>query len=323
MSGGNVQNPPWRHHYLPEFYLKRWAVDGKLVQFSKPWGNTVKPKRCSPRETGFADAREELKDLPLEAKAMMEQKLLSPVDHLASQVLEKFEAAAPSITIDERVAWAQFLMSICFRNPEYVRDIRKRLFDSVQITTPSSERHWRKNRRAGAPKTLAEAMRQEVNDRPAELSRETLKLAGEMMGSARIAMRLVNMKWGSFQTHSLLPALLTSDRPVQWINSLADEDCHIIMPIGPKRIFWAVKSQQMALTMQAADRERIIEFVNDYAVRRAVKYVYAMSDSHLAYVQRTMGVDPPVLTPDLFTVDTPASQIAKEKAAVERRKLRR
>jgi hypothetical protein len=34
------QNPPWRHHYIPEFYLKRWASgkQGELVQFSKPYG---------------------------------------------------------------------------------------------------------------------------------------------------------------------------------------------------------------------------------------------------------------------------------------------
>ncbi len=24
---------PKKHHYLPEFYLKRWANDGKVVQY--------------------------------------------------------------------------------------------------------------------------------------------------------------------------------------------------------------------------------------------------------------------------------------------------
>jgi hypothetical protein len=74
VSGGNVQNPPWRHHFIPEFYLKRWCLGGtKLVQFSRPYGSTVKPKRLSPRETGFVDQLYSLEGLDPSVAEQLEE----------------------------------------------------------------------------------------------------------------------------------------------------------------------------------------------------------------------------------------------------------
>lgn len=47
-------NPPSKHHYIPEFYLKRWCVDGeRFVRYTRPRPNKLDVKRCYPGEAGF------------------------------------------------------------------------------------------------------------------------------------------------------------------------------------------------------------------------------------------------------------------------------
>ena len=121
------QQPSWRHHYLPEFYLQRWtsARDStgtrKLVEFSKPYGNTVRPRFVTPKATGFLDSRRELEGLLPEHAQAMENTFFKPVDTKASTVLGKMEAGVLEFTDAEKSAWAQFLMSLVLRHPENLR----------------------------------------------------------------------------------------------------------------------------------------------------------------------------------------------------------
>jgi hypothetical protein len=42
-----------KHHYIPKFYLKQWAVlDGKLCEFRKPY-KTVVDRMTDPDGTGY------------------------------------------------------------------------------------------------------------------------------------------------------------------------------------------------------------------------------------------------------------------------------
>jgi hypothetical protein len=76
------QNSFWRHHYIPEFYLRQWAAkNGQLVEYSKPWGDIVKPKRVYPRQTGFEDRLNELSGLPEDTRQHLEKHFYSPVDN--------------------------------------------------------------------------------------------------------------------------------------------------------------------------------------------------------------------------------------------------
>ena len=46
---------PIRHHYLPVFYLARWAGDdGKVCRFHRPYRDVV-VSRLTPEHTGFED----------------------------------------------------------------------------------------------------------------------------------------------------------------------------------------------------------------------------------------------------------------------------
>ena len=94
------QQPTWRHLYIPEFYLKRWADrggTGQLIEFSKPWGDIVKPKRVYPRQTGFLDRLNEMRGFPPETADIIKKSFFSPVASKAADVLAKMKAGIETL----------------------------------------------------------------------------------------------------------------------------------------------------------------------------------------------------------------------------------
>jgi hypothetical protein len=292
----------WRHHYIPEFYLKRWCdKNGKLVEFSKPYGDIVKPKRVSPKQTGFTNRLYALEGLPESLSSQVEDEFFKPVDGRAAQVLAKIESNTSILEAKDRVAWAQFLVSLVFRNPENVAATRLRLSQSLTVTTREAERRWRRVREAGFPKTLREAMEQALRNDPTRVSRQAIEIVAGNTSSEKIGNGIVRMLWGSIRMPVGVSGLFSSDRPLHWYGGLEDENCHILMPIGPKRIFWATKTAKMAAIIRSRPPDIIAQFINEQSARRARKFVYAMSDTKLAYIQKNMGTAQESSLTDLMT----------------------
>lgn len=280
------------HHYIPEFYLKRWTSGGELVQFSKPHGNIVKPRRVYPSQTGFVRKLYALEGVPDELSSKLEDEYFKPVDTRAADALTTMESQGTVITDIERVGWGQFLLSLVFRHPENVSAVKERFRNEVLIVTPESERRWKRTRKPTDPPTLKEVIEEQVARDPTRVSRAALDLLAGAVSNEKVGQHLVNMIWGSLTLPIQLPALFTSDRPVHWFSPLSAPGCHIVMPIGPKKIFWAANTDEMAMWIRTRPVDHMVEFINQQTIRRAQNYVYAMTDKRLSYVQALMGINP-------------------------------
>ena len=90
-----TDKPQRRHHYVPEFYLKRWQLGGdRFLEFSQPVSNRpdVRYRWVSPKQTGYLDKLYYLDHLPDHLRNGYEDRFFTPVDTKASQVLARFEA---------------------------------------------------------------------------------------------------------------------------------------------------------------------------------------------------------------------------------------
>ena len=117
-------NPPRKHHYIPAFYLKQWAgADGKVCVMRKvPSGLSV--LRRSPNATGFKVDLYKIDNVPPEQAQQFESVFLTLADNDAYHALQKLIADNRDWTPRYRSAWARFVISLLFRNPENVSDIR-------------------------------------------------------------------------------------------------------------------------------------------------------------------------------------------------------
>lgn len=283
----SVQNPPKRHHYIPAFYLSRWAVqdDHRLCQFSRPY-NEVVPKRQHPEATGYLDRLYELDGLEGELAQQIESKFFSPVDSAAADALSLMEQKGNRAVWDQRLrsAWSRFLHSMLLRTPEDL-EIFKASWRNLMLNDKTDEWEARYDavKGPGDKSTFREfvaSISEESHNRSAMHA-----LIG-VINNPRLGLKMNNMPWWVIETDPDDHPLLTSDRPVIRTNGLNAPNGHIALPIGPYRIFVVAKDQQTLNVIRSANIRQIVREMNRQVCDYAVKYVYGINCMHLDFVKK-------------------------------------
>ena len=294
---GSHANKPIRHHYVPVFYLKRWMCGGKqLVEFSRPHGHLVKPRRTHPAGTGYVDRLYEMRGLSEELAQQVEEKVFRPVDTRAADTMEALHTGKGPRDIRDRLAWTQFLVSMLIRNPEELRRMKAVYAENWLRSDKKWEQKWKAQRLPGDPRTFAEYL-EAVPSGWVELN--AMKAFVNSLSPEKTTSHIMRMKWGHLDMPFWAPALMTSDRPII-SEGLAKSDGHMVIPIGPKRLFYAVNSRSTAAMFATLDPLELVRRVNTAVTAHAHKYVYATTDSVLPFVQEYMSTDPARLVSDKF-----------------------
>ena len=111
------------NHFIPRFYLSRWATDGHLIEYRIRRNGAITGKPTAPKGTGYQpDLYKNTKREQVEAH-VFELGFLQKHDDLAAKALEKFEKGInPS---DEEVCgWISFLMALQMRHPDDIAVLR-------------------------------------------------------------------------------------------------------------------------------------------------------------------------------------------------------
>jgi hypothetical protein len=285
------QNPPWRHHYIPEFYLRQWTSEkGQLTQFSKPYLDKVVAKRVYPRQTGFQDRLNDLEGLPEAERHQLETHFYSPVDSAAASVLHALKVGRRELAQKERIAWARFITSLILRNPENIKAAIAKLSRTILEVAHAEEKRYRRVRKLGDPPTFKDLMAS--LDLSADLTRSAKSAVASVANDSLVVRSLVNMTWGVISMPFDVPALLTSDRPCSILNGMNHPECQVLLPLTPKLVFYAVHSKEKAFEMSLVPNRQVFEQINDVVVSQAIKFVYGTSEAPLQYVQQNMGTAP-------------------------------
>jgi len=235
----SVQNPSWRHHHAPQFYLAKWVdpATGKLCLCRRvPTGKLV-DGTTHPKSTGF---EEHLYSAPPTtpyehwAPDIIETKFMSPLDNAASPVLEKLlaqPAGAASLDEADRKAWARFLRSLMERHPRTLRErdaaanqIAQNLIAEykTRFTTASARRAFEIfDHRVAAKNIVRTHMVQQI-DEPEFLS------------------ALTAQEWVTVETNGA--DFITSDQPLLENPGLDDtatgQTVYVMtLPLSPSRLF--------------------------------------------------------------------------------------
>jgi hypothetical protein len=266
-------------------------LGGPLCEFSRPFGQQVKPKRVHPKETGFVYRLYELRGLPEDKAQQIEQLFMKPVDNAASDALECFYSDRPRpLTARERTGWTGFILSLLLRTPEEVEAFKQGFQTDWHLTTPALERRYRKARRSGDPATFTQFLK---NTDVEYVERAAMRvLARLMLHNKEIATHVNSMHWGTVELPFDASPLMTSDRPVIRHKGLVHDDAFILMPIGPKHFFYAANTRPTEIMLRSTDAYDIVAWINETVVSHAHRYVYAVNDTPLQFVQKHMSSSP-------------------------------
>lgn len=286
---------PTKHHYLPVFYLKRWAIgapDGKLVSFRKWPRGKITPLRLHPEGIGYHKSLYSLGEVEPESTQEIERLFMQPVDNDASYALCLLESNARRTDWPPRLrrAWVKFLRSLSMRMPPDIIALKTSYLEGWGEVSIDHEQEYQRLRQPSDPPTAAEFFKQMPLT---ELQNHALKLIPWLADNEEIGELLMNLHWFVVDADPDGLELLTSDRPLTMAPFELD-DAYLTLPIGPTKIFWAVKHPKWEVIVRSQQPKDWVRRQNERILRQASFLAISRTDDCQRFVQKHLGATPEV-----------------------------
>ena len=267
------------HHFVPQFYLKRWAgPDGKVVEFTRPHRELVVHSK-TPKTTGFQKHLYTIPELPPEKRSVLEDVVFKDIDQVGSDALDfmlgNFTGEKEMFN-KLRCGWSRFLMSLMHRSPQKLAALKGLWLATYKPLSPELKREYEQLRR-----TISET-EEDLDLDIASVGFATLVESvtdNQMLGSFFNKMHWSIATIGNPEHH-----LLTSDHPLVTTNGIEHPEGYVITPVGPTQVFIAVNSAEKAAEIKQTNPRYLIPKLNDTMVRQAVDYVYDTDERQRRFI---------------------------------------
>jgi hypothetical protein len=276
-----------QHHYLPQFYQRRWTgSDGKLVVFERPV-EKVLSKRRSPKETAKEAGLYAIPGAPVADRNMLEDKFWRMIDQWGADALAILESTDPA-SVDQlsRQRWAVFLLALMFRDPASIAKINRAARDHYQTGFTEFAPQYTELRQDYEPGTFEEFIA--TFDQPG-LSEFGALIVRSFAMNKPIRDQLLSMAWQVVDIDNPRVDLMTSDCPVIRFNGLKDPDGLIMLPLGPRSFFVAYNPAPRDMRAEihhSIVHGRFMEAMNDYVVQSAIRFAYGVDEQGRGVAER-------------------------------------
>ena len=277
-----------RHHYVPEFLQKPWAEnssDGKLEVFRFDLPN-IPSDRHTPKHTGFEhDLFALTKDIVVGMeKQAIEKYFLKIIDNNASCVRDKLEDhGLSSLTTENRMDWARFLMSLRLRQPDIVDMLKQESAEHLKKTLNDQPEEYEELAAAEDAPTLEEWAEKRF---PGLIENFGLSFFHKLVDNADIGSKILKMKWWLWDFSKAPYDLLLSDHPCIFTLGIDDPNCVIALPIHPRKAFMATQSDQMAEIMRQQRPRELVMRLNEYSINQTRIRIYAQNESPRRFIEK-------------------------------------
>lgn len=275
---------PRKHHYVPEFFIRRWAADEDDVWCYRRPHEAIDRKRKPPSAIGFEVDLYALQGGDPADRQSIESRFMQQLDSRAALALKEVVAvggrpASPIMASD----WARFVMSLISRSPARVREISA-IAEAREYRGEgdSLEARYQATRGDDWPATVADYLSSTRDRRfDEDLGRMVVK---RLCDAPRMGELIVNMEWGVRDLTDPGLTLLLSDQPVTF-GSFSTPNGVIVMPLGPRSIFIAHRSPERMPLMMMIPEQTFVETLNRKVVEQARSVVIASDRSHETLIE--------------------------------------
>ncbi|ACB95079.1 DUF4238 domain-containing protein [Beijerinckia indica] len=280
---------PRKHHYIPQFYLKNWCgEDGRLICY-KRIRSEVMCEPVAPISTGFQKDLYTLAHLPKNLRQAIEKDVTADVDHRASVALQKMIAtkSTDTLTKEDRLGWAQFIVSLPIRNPDAVADIKEtstkagleKAYEQAKQEFPD----WAQGETFGAE--FEESVREDPFTRFLS-DNYGLMVISELMLNPDYHDIILKMFWWVMDFSSAGISLITCDRPYMIFRSIGHPRGLIYLPIGPRLGFFASPDPMKRRQLLNQNIALVTKEMNRWEAKLAAQYVYAADRHHTPLIMK-------------------------------------
>jgi len=280
-----------RHHFIPRFYLQRWAstTDGKLFRYVRDYRRKVVVAARSPKNAGFGWDLYRIPGVPDEVKNQIERVFMHQVDTTAAELAADLVSDSKSVAMNgrQRSILARFLLSLILRNPEEISKLKLKIRSGWDVELAGlQEAYEAEIWQPGLPESVSEY---EAQVAPFAAEQTALKIATTLIEHERVRNFISTMNWAIVDVGMTGKSLMTSDRPVVMTNGFGQPDGHIVLPISPNRLLVAATIPNTIDWITGMSRAVLVREMNRKVVGQAVGEVFAVDPHQIDRVQKYMS----------------------------------
>ena len=286
---GTQAPDPRKHHYIPEFYLRRWTgADGKFERYTRPIPGKITVKRVFPSEAGFA---RDLYRLPgTDSDPMwLETRILQRIDDRAARVLNKLNLATPATLTDEELSsWSVFVRSLFYRAPDMLRAVKESGEHDWYGAIEEMRAQYPIRRRATDPECFDDFVASHSRE---DIERSVMGVLPTLFTSQRIGQFLNDLHKRVIDTPPHVPTFLLSDEPLARTNGMMNESGHYAIPLSPRRLLVAAYTRKTLDVIVNQGEKRLVTSVNRWIVESARHFVAGVDRTQDRFIRNRFGID--------------------------------
>jgi len=290
---------PTKHHYLPKFFMRRWADGaGMVTEFRRPRDLLV-VKRKHISQTGYIEnlyANESKAD-PIERQAL-ELIFLQKVDDAAAVALAEIEElAGKPRDCQVCTAWSRFLMSLMHRSPERVKYLTAKVTEYESGTlNPELKEKYGDLRGPDDPSDFETWLEKQGPLAP-DLRVRLLEL---LIDSKRIGGTFNAMHWSVYTLEKPRFGFLTGDHPIMISNGLGHRRGFALLAISPVRLFIAAHDTAVLNAFNSQRPNGLEQAVNDACARQSNHVIIGHDDAQKNFIEKRFLRQPAPVGPSGF-----------------------
>jgi Protein of unknown function (DUF4238) len=284
-----MQNPPTKHHYIPEFYLKSWADDnGQICRFNRPYKSVV-CRKVYTSEVGFVHSLYSVPGVKPELAQKIETDWFRLVDQKGSDALQKlFTSPNAGWDSESRTAWTRFMMSIAHRTPDNLEAFKESIGAIWAQEVPNIQARYEKLKKPDDPDRYEDYARSKD---PLVVEKSAIRAIQGAINNPKTGQFINNMHWRVIDLSCSRFSLLTSDSPLVISNGLQKLDGHLAMPLSPTKLFIATYRPEFMREFEQLSAQQLARKMNELVVGRAKRFVVDNSRKQESFITSRFGTD--------------------------------
>jgi hypothetical protein len=281
---------PAKHHYIPEFYLRRWiGADGRLDRYDRPIPGKIMVRRSYPSEVGFERHLYTSLAEPESQQNWMETRLFQVIDSRAAKTLEKLnQNPAPSLSLEDMSYWSVFIRSLHHRTPSRLRDFKTSGHSQWLIAIDKAKSQYSTLKSENDPPTFEEYRLLHTSETVDLL---VLRVLPGILFGERVGIFLNNLHKRIYRLPDGLPDYLISDAMLAMSNGLQVAGGHYAIPLSPRSLLIAAYEKDTIVASDEMEPYEMLKAMNRWVVGRARYFVGARDRSQDRFIRNRFGQD--------------------------------
>lgn len=277
-----------KHHYVPKFYLKRWAdSNGQILRYRRLPTGRIASKALAPEAVGY---QKDLYRAPYDDDRQayeLEVSFFQSLDVKSAEALEELtKPGIRELPSEALQIWWHFILGLLHRSPAYFANVQRVGQRHYRAALQRLERDYPARRAETDPLTFAEFAAQS-DER--ELKRRLFRLFPQLTFNQNILRHMSEMHWFAVDAADDSHLLLLSDDPLLRSNGLKAPDGHLATALSPSRLLIGTHTAEYAAAIRRMRRKDIFARMNLATVAAARTFVVARDERQGSFIEKHFG----------------------------------